>query len=963
MGRLLVLFAVLCVSLWAQQTGIIQGVVTDETGAVIPGASITITGPAEFSRTVTTDETGNYSIPGVPPGSYTLSVASTGFAPFRQTVDVAGAKTVTLDAALSVTLEKQEINVAGDTQNQVTTDPTSNAGAIVLRNEDLDALSDDPDELAEDLQALAGPAAGPNGGEIFVDGFSGARLPPKASIREVRINQNPFSAEYDRLGFGRIEILTKPGSDKLRGQGFFNFSDESLNSRNPFATNRPPFQLRMYGFNVGGPLTKRSSWFIDVDRRDIDDNEVVNATILNPDFSFGTFQQAILAPHRRTTVNPRVDYQLSTNHTLVLRYGYEWITQENAGIGSFTLPERGFRRQESEHTVQLTETAVLGATAINETRLQFEREDSERLGDNSIPAINVLQSFSAGGPQVGNAGNLETSWELHNTTSIVKNTHTIRFGGRVRTWNVTDVSPANFGGTWTFAGGLAPALDGDLNPVAGDPLRITSLERYRRTLLFQQRGYTPEQIRALGGGATQFTIAGGNPLADVRQTDVGLFVQDDWRLRPNVTVSLGLRYEAQTNIENTIGLAPRIGVAWAPGGGQGQPGKTVVRGGFGIFYDRVNRSLTLDTIRFNGLLQEQYTVSNPDFFPVIPTLEELGDAALPQTIQRFSPDLRAPYIMQGAIGVERQLPGNTTAAVTFTNSRGLHQLRSRAIGFASPGSEDIIYQYESSGRLNQQQLMFNVNSRFSRRVTLFSFYVLNRARSDTDGPGTFAADPWNYAPEYGRASNDARNFFMIGGALTAPWGLRMSPFVVGRTGGPFNITTGTDLNGDTVFVDRPSFATTGEEGARVTPWGIFDPTPEPGDTIIPRNWGQAPNTFTVNLRVSKTFGFGESQNAAAGGPGAMGGGRGGGGRRGPGGGGMRMGGGMGGLFADGGTNSRYNLTISVSARNLLNTTNLGPPVGNLSSPLFGESIGIAGGWGPGGGANNRRVELQARFSF
>ena len=113
-------------------------------------------------------------------------------------------------------------------------DPENNAGAIILKDKDLEALSDDPDELMSELQALAGPSAGPNGGQIYIDGFTGGQLPPKASIREIRINQNPFSAEYDKLGYGRIEIFTKPGTDKFHGQLFLIGNTAGFNSRNPF---------------------------------------------------------------------------------------------------------------------------------------------------------------------------------------------------------------------------------------------------------------------------------------------------------------------------------------------------------------------------------------------------------------------------------------------------------------------------------------------------------------------------------------------------------------------------------------------------------------------------------------------------------------------------------------------------------------------------------------------------------
>ena len=225
---------------FSQQVGTIQGTVTDDTGAVIPGATVAAVNARGVPKTAGTDENGTYTINGLAPGIYTIRVTSTGFAALeKKAVDIGAGTKITFDAPLKVALANQEVTVQGEQVNTVSTDPSANAGALVLRGDDLQALSDDPDDLAADLQALAGPAAGPNGGQIFIDGFSGAQLPPKSSIREIRINSNPFSAEYDRLGFGRIEIFTKPGTDKFHGSGSFGISDGVFNSRNPFAPNKP----------------------------------------------------------------------------------------------------------------------------------------------------------------------------------------------------------------------------------------------------------------------------------------------------------------------------------------------------------------------------------------------------------------------------------------------------------------------------------------------------------------------------------------------------------------------------------------------------------------------------------------------------------------------------------------------------------------------------------------------------
>ena len=305
-----------------QSSGTLRGQVADEFGGLIVGATVTVADQTGVEKTATTDAEGNYAFPSLPPGRYTVRATAPGFASFENTdVEVTAGRTIPLDVILPVAIEQAEVTITAE--SPISTEPENNAGALVLRGEDLEALPDDPDDLSDALQALAGPSAGLEGGDTFIDGFSGGRLPPKESIREIRINRNPFSAEYDRLGFGRIEIFTKPGTDRLRGEVSFNFGDGRFNSRNPFATVRAPFQTRRYGGNLSGPLSaKRASFFIDVERREVNDNQIIKAVILDSAFNPTPFNQVVISPSRRTTLSPRLDYQLNDSNTLVARYTY-----------------------------------------------------------------------------------------------------------------------------------------------------------------------------------------------------------------------------------------------------------------------------------------------------------------------------------------------------------------------------------------------------------------------------------------------------------------------------------------------------------------------------------------------------------------------------------------------------------------------------------------------------------------
>src|SRR5215211_2490333 len=273
-----------CGVLAQQSLGTLRGTVRDELGGVLIGAVVTASDAAGVEKTATTDEQGNYAFSGLAPGRYAVRINQGGFAAYENLgVEVQAGRTAPLDIVLTVAIEQEEVTVTAEAP--VGTEPESQAGAVVLRGDDLDALPDDPEDLSEALQALAGPGAGSSeeGAQIYVDGFTGGRLPPKESIREIRVNRNPFSAEYDRLGYGRVEIFTKPGTDRYRGQAFFNFNDESLNARSPFAATRAAYQARRYGGNISGPLaSKRASFFLDFERRETDDNEVVRAVVLDP---------------------------------------------------------------------------------------------------------------------------------------------------------------------------------------------------------------------------------------------------------------------------------------------------------------------------------------------------------------------------------------------------------------------------------------------------------------------------------------------------------------------------------------------------------------------------------------------------------------------------------------------------------------------------------------------------------
>ena len=995
------------ISIFAQHSsGELRGRVTDEFGGLIVGANVSLTDAGGAVKMFVTSSEGSYLFSNLLPGRYVVRVEARAFSVSEsEEVEVKAGGSTLLDFKLSVALEKQEVTVGAD--SSLSTAAENNAGALVLGSAELEAMPDDPDDLAAALQALAGPSAGPDGGQILVDGFTDGRVPPKNSIREIRINSNPFSAEYSRLGYGRIEIFTRPGTDKFHGAASLNFSNQSLNSRNPFASARAPYRFLLYGGSISGPvIAKRASFFLDFERRDVNDNSIINATILDSSLNITPLGQAIVTPQHRTTFSPRFDYQLNQQNTLVARYTYLHQNQQNAGVGNFSLLSRAVTTATTDQSLQLTETAVLNQRVVNETRFQYSRRAYNQRGDDSQPTINVLDAFMGGGASVGQASTVEDRFELQNYTTFVLGRQTFKAGARVRQVSITDSLPSNFGGTYTFAGGTAPLLDannqvvfetnGQTGSLVPTLTQISSLERYRRTLLFARQGFTPEEIRVRGGGATQFSLTGGNAEARARQTELSLFIQDEWNLRSNLTLSLGLRFDTQGNVQRGFYFAPRIAFAYAPGFTAGGKTKTVIRGGFGIFFDRFSESLVLQANHFNDANLRQFISTDPNvlgLFPVVPSLALLENSAATPTSLQVAPNLQLPYMMQGAINVERQLPLQFVFTATLLSARALHLLRSRSINAPLPGTtlpdqsetgirplgnaRGNIFQYESSGRFNQNQLILSLRNPINSKMSIIATYLLNKASSDTDGPDSFPANSYDLSGEYGRSDLDIRHRFSLTGVFSLKYGFSLNPFILAASGRPFNITTGRDANGDTLFTERPTFATDlNQPAVKVTSLGAFNPNPLQGERLVPRNYGTSASFFTVSLRASKTWGFGGERSSAAATPSApqrekqaadkkkrsgtaqSGGGV-----------------GTGSVLPDSNRSSffgkapdnPYKLTLSIVARNILNRNNRGRSIGNLNSLLFGQSNFLAPPYGFGevfeSNAANRRIEMQIRFTF
>ena len=414
-------------------TGVLRGHILDQTGALIPGAQITVTTPKGATvGTGTASAAGTYVVRGLPAGSYIVQVTYNGFAPFvSEPIPLAAGQSKSIEIKMAVETTEQQVVVTDESGPTVSTDADANASAIVLKGSDLDALSDDPDELTNELQALAGPSAGPNGGQIYIDGFTGGTLPPKSAIREIRINQNPFSAEFDRIGYGRIEILTKPGTDTLHGRGFLQGNDSSFNTGNPFAP-PPAYHSIQYNGTVSGALNKKTSYFLSVEGRDNPDASIYTVGIPVQAGGTGPFfistnssgnvintTGAIYSPASRIEVSPRLDLQLGQKNTLTVRYQFE-SGSTSGNFGSTSLPSQATGNTTTEHSVQMDDTQIITDRIVNETRFQYRLAPTDNSSVSTAPRVGVGGFFTGGGSSSQSSTDRSSHIELQNITTMTR---------------------------------------------------------------------------------------------------------------------------------------------------------------------------------------------------------------------------------------------------------------------------------------------------------------------------------------------------------------------------------------------------------------------------------------------------------------------------------------------------------------------------------------------------------------
>jgi Carboxypeptidase regulatory-like domain len=952
------------------QNAILKGQVVDELGDAIPNAEIKLIGRDLKERTARSNANGDFSIMNVPPGTYTLTSAFVGFQMnIRENVKVPGAQ-------LKIVMAVASVSEAVETKAEegISVEPDQNMSATVLGEDFIKDLPDNEEDLLDFLQTMAGPAAGgatggQGGAEILIDGFNGGRMPPREAIQQIRINNSPFSAQYRNPGFGRIEIITKPGLGEWRGGGGFGYHNSALDARNAFALEKPDFSMQRYNFNLGGPIIrKKLSFFMYGDRNEFAGNNTANAFTLA-----GPFAENVPTSSVGYSLGMRADYLIDEKNTLNLSYNYrrrknlngEFVDRGGGGGSDYLLPERGTDSSDSEHTLRIGETWIINSSLINEARMEYDREHSGVVARKLGLTINVLDSFNGGGSSCCPNESRSDEIEFQNYLTFTDNKrHTIKAGVQFERENIRDLNGSNFNGTYTFS----------------------NLNEYR--IAVENEG--TELARA-----QQFTINMGDPYILYKLYNAGFFIQEDFRVRQSLTLSFGLREEFQSYLPDRNNWSPRLGIAWSPFNDR----KTVIRGGWGLFYGRLNGGTYESTIRFNGDTQQSLIINNaryPDPFAGNPVIEQRNRREF-----KLDPNLKAPYTVNLNVSLERQLPRGMVGTFTYTHATGIHQFRLRNTNAPFPGTggrpdpnDGNIYLIESTARSTFDGLVFGFQRRFSQRMFFSSNYTLSWTNSDADGPMSLPANNYNLRPEWGRAFTDRRHSFGTAFSLELPRGFRIQSYLNAYSGTPFNIRTGDDDNGDFEINDRPAGINRNSD----LPANLYHLVPNrlicvPGTSPSARADGSSgvvcnpggvpqiglrdfltqyypdgvtavgPGSFNANLSVSKTFGFGRRDGQTAGmGPGrddrVFGDGRRGGDGRGDGRGGRRRsgdsGGGRGGGMVGGDESSRVNVTLSVRVSNLFNRVNFGRYGNTLGSTYFGVSSD----------ANTaRRFDFNVRFNF
>jgi hypothetical protein len=857
--------------------GALRVTVEDPSGAVIPGAMVEVLEDEQAVDPLASAPTGSDGVAtfsALAPGRYIVLAWFEGFEPATLTdVAIRAGQLRRETVVLKIASVAEQVDVARD-PGETATDPRGDAFTTVLTERDIADLPEDPDEMQAALEQYAGPGA-----VLRVDGFRGGSLPPKSQIREIRFRRNMFSADTHEAGFVRVDILTKPGMDAWRVNMNVGLRDDALNARNAMAPRKVDEQQRRGGMEIDGPIWKgRTSMSLEIDGTAAFDTQTILAA--GPD---GEVTGALRRPTDRAGATVRVDHALTRTHVLRGEYQHRGSDAERLGVGEIDLLERAYARTTTDRRVRLSANGPFGKRLFNEVRLQTNWRETDTVPFSERPTVRVSGAFNAGGAGVEGV-RTQREFELADDLDVSAGRHAVRLGVLFEGFSVESTSMRNANGTFTF-----PSL------ADYDAARPST-----------------------------YTVREGNPFVSYDVWQLAWYAQNDFRARRNLMISLGVRHEWQTQLDDTWNFAPRLGFAWSPSAN----GRTSLRGGGGLFYDWYDAETYEQTLQLDGDRVVETVVRDPGF----PDPYAGGSASVqPPAGVRQEPGMDMPMLRQLSLSIERSLGSRARLNASYAWRDGIAQLRAAASNLPGADGQRALPQYgnitvvDSTGRRRGQLFTVGGNWRLDwHSAFVAANYTLAQVHDDGDGPLSLPAD--SITPdEWGPARDDVRHRLGLFSNVDLFWNLRLGVNLRAESAPPYNVTTGSDDNQDTIFTDRP--AGVGRNSAR-------------GDGFA-----------DLNVRIGWRVGFGERRRGGppggggpqvvavpVGGPGPGGGG-----------GDRQLRGGPG-----SGDDSRVSLEVYAQAFNLLNRTHLMNYVGVVSSPLFGQ---------PNAARPPRRIDVGVRMRF
>jgi len=838
-------------------------VVKDPTGALINKAQVQLIRNGKAQSLSSTNQRGEARFNKLTTGRYQIHIEAPGFKP----QDIEDIEIGTGPHRREVTLEIDVIKVDVDVDEEAqvkNTNPNGPAFSNVLTEEQIAQLPDDPEEFENAINQLAGPGA-----QIRVNGFKGGKLPPKSQIREIRFRMNPYAPENHDAGFGLVDITTKPGINAWHGSFNFGFRDESLNGRQVFAPFRGPEQQRRFGLSLDGPIWKNhTSLFLNAEGSLFFDARPIFATVPG-----GTVSDLAYRPSRRLNLDARLEHALTKTHTSRFQFQRNAGLQNNLGVGDFDLPARGYSQEQTEYIARLGDSGVFGKKFFNEARLQARWITTEARSVTLGRTTLVPGSFNDGSAQ-RSGGRRSLDFELADNVDYAVEKHGLRFGAQLEAGGYRSNERTNPFGTFQFA----------------------DLAAYE------------------AGLPTQYTQRIGDPTVKYRQYQYGIYAQDDFRVRKNLTLSYGARYEAQTHVPGKFNVAPRFGFVWSPL----KSGAVTIRGGSGIFYDWFAAQTYEQILRVDGQRQRDLVIANPGYpNPFIGGLQTLPP---PSRIQS-DPELQIPYIIQNSIGVETNPFKLFRLTTNYQYQRGVHLLHGRnlnapvaGLGRPDPAVGNIT-NIESSAYQSSHRLMVGIGpAKFVQGLFWNINYLLMKNTNEADSPFSLPSNNFNLQADRGPSATDFRHLISGFVSKRLPRGFGISTIFQATSALPYNITTGFDNNGDTVINDRP--------------------------LGVGRNSARGASRWEIGSRLSWGKDFGPEQQQTGGPQVRM----------------VRIGGGDGAAppSIGMGATKKYRLEFYAQAFNLLNHANLGAFSGVQTSPFFGQATSAQ---------SPRRMELGMRFNF